>query len=32
MKIAIAEVNGKLELNVPLDVDPKFGTDYAQVH
>ncbi len=32
MKIAIAEVNDKLQLNVPLDVDPKFGNDYAQVH
>jgi DNA polymerase family A len=32
MKTAIAEVNDKLQLNVPLDVDPKFGTDYAQVH
>jgi DNA polymerase I-like protein with 3'-5' exonuclease and polymerase domains len=32
MKTAIAEVNDKLQLNVPLDVDPKFGTNYAQVH
>lgn len=32
MKTAITEVNQKLNLNVPLDVDPKFGTDYAQIH
>lgn len=32
MKEAIQRVNNKLNLNVPLDVDPKFGTTYAQIH
>lgn len=32
MKTAIAEVNDKLQLNVPLDVDPKFGFTYSEVH
>lgn len=32
MKLAIAEVNSKLNLNVPLDVDPQLGKNYADVH
>lgn len=32
MKQAIAEVNKKLNLNVPLDVDPQFGLNYSQIH
>lgn len=32
MKRAIEVVNLKLNLNVPLDVDPKFGSTYADVH
>lgn len=32
MKLAIQKVNEKLQLNVPLDVDPKFGTRYADIH
>ena len=32
MKDAISEVNKKLNLNVPLDVDPQFGSRYADIH
>ena len=32
MKLAIAEVNSKLNLNVPLDIDPQLGKNYADVH
>lgn len=32
MKEAINEVNTKLKLNVPLDVDPQFGSRYSEVH
>lgn len=32
MKLAIAEVNSKLNLNVPLDVDPQIGRNYAEIH
>lgn len=32
MKVAITEVNQKLNLNVPLDVDPQFGTNYSVIH
>jgi len=32
MKEAIKLTNKKLNLNVPLDVDPKFGKTYADVH
>lgn len=32
MKDAIRAVNDKLQLNVPLDVDPQFGSRYSDVH
>lgn len=32
MNLAITEVNSKLNLNVPLDVDPQLGKNYADVH
>ena len=32
MKQAITEVNDKLNLNVPLDVDPQFGFRYSEIH
>jgi hypothetical protein len=32
MKLTIAEVNPKLNLNVPLDVDPQFGYRYSEIH
>lgn len=32
MKLAITEVNKKLNLNVPLDVDPQFGPRYSEIH
>ena len=32
MKEAISEVNKKLNLNVPLDVDPQFGGRYSEIH
>jgi len=32
LKLAIKRVNDKLNLNVPLDVDLKFGMTYAEVH
>lgn len=32
MKKAIQEVNDKLQLNVPLDVDPQFGNRYSEIH
>jgi len=32
MKTAIIEVNNKLNLNVPLDVDPQFGSRYSEIH
>ena len=32
MKLAITKVNQKLNLNVPLDVDPQFGTNYSAIH
>lgn len=32
MKEAISEVNAKLQLNVPLDVDPQFGDNYSKIH
>jgi len=32
MKLAITEVNNKLNLNVPLDVDPQFGFRYSEIH
>lgn len=32
MKDAIHEVNEKLQLNVPLDVDPQFGVRYSEIH
>lgn len=32
MKLAIQKVNQALNLNVPLDVDPKFGLRYSEVH
>lgn len=32
MKLAITEVNKKLNLNVPLDVDPQFGINYSRIH
>jgi DNA polymerase I-like protein with 3'-5' exonuclease and polymerase domains len=32
MKRAIEEVNQKLQLNVPLDVDPQFGGRYSEIH
>lgn len=32
MKLAITEVNKKLNLNVPLDVDPQFGSRYSGIH
>jgi hypothetical protein len=32
MKLAITEVNNKLNLNVPLDVDPQFGYRYSEIH
>jgi DNA polymerase I-like protein with 3'-5' exonuclease and polymerase domains len=32
MKLAIHKVNQALNLNVPLDVDPKFGLRYSEVH
>ena len=32
MKEAIKLTNEKLNLNVPLDVDPKFGVTYAEIH
>lgn len=32
MKDAIAEVNKKLSLNVPLDIDPQFGDRYSEIH
>ena len=32
MKGAIQRLNTKLALNVPLDVDPQFGNNYAEIH
>ena len=32
MKDAIHRVNERLALNVPLDVDPKFGSRYSEIH
>lgn len=32
MKWAIQAVNNKIQLNVPLDIDYKFGKNYAEVH
>lgn len=32
MKSAITEVNNTLNLNVPLDIDAKFGSTYKDVH
>lgn len=32
MKEAIKRTNDKLQLNVPLDVDTKYGDNYAEVH
>lgn len=32
MKDAIQEVNDVLKLNVPLDVDPQFGSRYSEIH
>jgi DNA polymerase I-like protein with 3'-5' exonuclease and polymerase domains len=32
MKLSITEVNNKLNLNVPLDVDPQFGYRYSEIH
>lgn len=32
LKKAIGEVNDRLQLNVALDVDPKYGDNYAAVH
>jgi hypothetical protein len=32
MKDATHEVNEKLKLNVPLDVDPQFGERYSEIH
>lgn len=32
MEVAIQAVNDKLQLNVPLGIDAKFGTSYSQVH
>lgn len=32
MKDAIMEVNNKLSLNVPLDIDPQFGDRYSEIH
>jgi DNA polymerase I-like protein with 3'-5' exonuclease and polymerase domains len=32
LKQAIQKLNGKLNLNVPLDVDVQFGKTYAEIH
>lgn len=32
LKEAIGKANDKLKLNVPLDVDVKYGNDYAETH
>ncbi len=32
MKEAIKKTNDKLQLNVPLDVDTKYGDNYAEIH
>ena len=32
MKWAIQKVNDNLNLHVPLDVDPKFGNKYSEIH
>jgi DNA polymerase I-like protein with 3'-5' exonuclease and polymerase domains len=29
---AIDAVNNKLNLNVPLGIDPKFGSRYSEIH
>ena len=32
LKDCIKKVNDKIKLNVPLDIDTIFGTNYAQCH
>lgn len=32
LKAAVGSLNRKLKLNVPLDIDVKYGVDYAEVH